>query len=382
MNLHYLCFYTGDTEGSEYHGTVAADIKVGYVAETAKEAGYAVRILALNKTRQKGRQKAKITEQNGIRVRHIASNGGGNFFAKTFNRLSFYCQIIRYFFREVKRGDTVLLYHSMRTTPFLAFLKKFRNIPVILEVEEIYACSADGVQPYYKNEIRAIKKYRDYIFVNDYIPKELGIPEDHWIALYGVYRPVEGKKTEHEGKRVLYAGAIERLNQGAFRAVEAARYLPSDYEMRIIGKGEPQDMEALSQRIQQVNELCGREVVRYDGFRSGGELDRYMLDCDIGLGAYPIQTSYSNYIFPSKLVSYMCRRLKVVTGRAECYENTPFASQWFFYDANDGESIAKAILEAGKDTGEPTENDTILELHRAFLARLISYRQNRNWFHG
>ena len=381
MKLHYLCFYAGDGEGAEYHGNVAADIKVGYVADVAKEAGYDVQIFALNKTRGNGYRKRKVTKQNGIRVKHISSWGSENKLTKILNRLSFYFQIWRYFMWEVKKGDTVLSYHSMRTTPFLAFLKKFRKIPVILEVEEIYACSAEGVQPYYQKEIDSIRKYRDFIFVNDYIPKDLGIPEEHWIALYGVYRPVDGEKTEHKGKKVLYAGAIERLNKGAFTAVEAARYLPADYKMYILGKGEPQDMEALSENIRQVNEACGREVACYDGFRSGKELDRYMLDCDIGLGAYPIKTAYSNYIFPSKLVSYMCRRLKVVTGRSECYENTPFADQWFFYDANDGASIAKAILEAGNDSGRETDCDVILTLHRALVARFNSYRRYREWFH-
>ena len=381
MKLHYLCFYVGAGEESEYHGNVAADIKVGYVADVAKEAGYDVQIFALNKTRGKGRQKVKTTAQNGIRIKHISSWGSENKLTKILNRLSFYMQIWRYFMWEVKKEDTVLLYHSMRTTPFLAFLQKFRKIPVILEVEEIYACSAEGVQPYYQKEIDAIRKYRDFIFVNDYIPKELKIPEANWIALYGVYRPVSGEKTEHEGKKVLYAGAIERLNKGAFTAVEAARYLPADYKLYILGKGEPRDMEALTGNIEAVNKACGREVARYDGFRSGEELDRYMLDCDIGLGTYPILASYSNYIFPSKLVSYMCRRLKVVTGRSECYEHTPFASQWFFYDANDGESIAKAIVEAGQEMSGADGYDTILNLHHALIAQFTSYRQYRKWAH-
>ena len=371
MTLHYFCFFVEEGKENEYHGSVAADLKVKYVANAAKAAGCDVKIFALNKTKTSG-TKSTVTTVDGLTVKHISSRGGKNLFTRIFNRISFYCQIAKYFIRSVGKGDVILLYHSLRVTPFIAFLKKFARRKVVLEVEEIYACAADGVKSYLKKEIKAVKKFDRFIFVNNYIPEDLGVKNENYTALYGVYEAKEMRKIPHNGVRVLYAGAVEKLNKGAFKAVETAQYLPSNYSVHIIGKGTDGDEKDLLAKIENVNKSLGRTAVCFDGFKTGIELDEYMYSCDIGLGAYPIKDKYSNYIFPSKLVGYTCRGLKVVTGRAECYERTPFADNWFFYDSDEPECIAEAIVQAANDTQFSGSGAEIIKsLDENFKQRLI-----------
>lgn len=379
MKLHYICYYYADEERDEYLGHVAANVKVRYVANAAKEAGFEVTVFALNKTKL-CRVKANSTERDGVIVRHVASRGRGNFFVKILNRLHWLWQVICYFFKEVKKDDVVILYHSMNTTPLFAFLKKFKKCKVILEVEEVYACSAKGVLPYYNKEIKKIKKYEDFIFVNGYIPEDLGIDKKKYITLYGSYVVADGEKRPNDGMvSVLYAGAIETLNEGAFKAVEVAEFLPENYTVHIIGSGEKQHVDDLTEKIDRMNAALKRKAVVYDGFRSGKDLDDYMVSCDIGLGTYQIKDRYSNYIFPSKLVSYMCRGLKVVTGRAECYESTPFSADWYFYDEFKSEAIAEAIVRAGSDRKETDSATMIRNLHNEFVKKLAIYRKTKNW---
>ena len=377
--LHYICYYYADEEKDEYLGHVAANVKVRYVANSAKEAGFDVTVFALNKTKLR-RAKANSTERDGVIVRHVASRGGGSFFVKIFNRLYWLWQVVTYFLTKVRKDDVVILYHSMNTTPLFAFLKKFKKCKVILEVEEIYACSAKGVLPYYRKEIKKIKKFEDFIFVNGYIPKDLGIDKKNYITLYGSYVVAKGEKRPKDGiVRVLYAGAIETLNKGAFKAVEVAKFLPEHYIVHIIGSGEKQTVDDLTGKIDRMNAALKRKAVIYDGFLSGKALDDYMAACDIGLGTYRIKDKYSNYIFPSKLVSYMCRGLKVVTGRAECYESTPFADTWYFYDEFTGEAIAEAIVRAGGDGKEADSEAMIRNLHNGFVEKLACYCEKKNW---
>ena len=210
--------------------------------------------------------------------------------------------------------------------------------------------------------------------------KYLKCDPSQYIVVYGAYEKVRDFPKYSDGKiHVVYAGAIETLNRGAFKAIESAQYTSDRIVMHIIGKGCSKDIQTALTLISEVNTRIGAEKVRYDGFFSGEDLDRYLSACHIGLGAYSIKDWYSNFIFPSKLLSYMVHNLKVVTGRSICYEESIIADNWYLYDYDDCECIARTIEKAAFDQIKVSNQVLIEKLDSQLLEEFRELYEKKKW---
>ena len=379
--LFYVGNYVEDDERSGYVCNVASAIKMRYIASAANRGGYRVFLFSLCRKSGKGFIRSVTHKAEQYTVKHIASFAETNILTKIGNRLLLYFQLVRLVI-SLKQDDTVLLYHSLRTSRFFSMAQKLKKLNVILEVEEIYACAADGKKPYYDEEVQLIKSFRKFIFVNDYIPAFFGIPKEQYILAYGAYtyKRVDAERFWDDACHVIYAGAIEKLNRGAFMAVDVAAKLPAGYFVHILGNGTDDCLRELQERIAKVNADAPREKVRYEGFFSGEELDGFLSRCDIGIGTYRIMSDYSNFIFPSKLVNYMCHGLCVVTGRSECYENASIAKDWILYNQNDPEEIAKAIEKANRGDLQTDSAQVIRQYDLAFVKSFKTNMEEGKWY--
>lgn len=377
--LHYIGYCVAGDETKDYTCNVASSLKMHYIADVADRAGFDVRILSMCAA-ARGFSKLRTNKSESIPISHIVSFGGKKIFARIANRILLFIQVVMYLLFSVKKQDVVLLYHSTRLSKICLLVKKIKKLHVVLEVEEIYAYSAEGVKAYEAEELKCIKGFERYIFVNSYIPQYLNIEKERYIVIYGSYRTaVSDAETFSDGKHhVVYAGAIETLNQGAFTAIQTARYLPSDFVVHILGNGTDENLNRAKREIAEINAELGREAVRYEGFMSGQALDDFLCRCDVGLSAYQIKEMYSDFVFPSKLVSYMCHDLNVVTGRSRCYEEAPIAKNWVFYDDNNYESIAHAIQTVFA-SDRSSSADLIQELDNQAVSAFGCLRENGVW---
>ncbi|MBO7519924.1 MAG: hypothetical protein J6T73_04010, partial [Clostridia bacterium] len=325
--FHYIGYCYSENEKNEYKCNVASNIKMHYIASAAQRAEYRVSLLSMCKPNKKTFSPFRTDKSGDIPVKHIAAFRDSNRFINALSLALYEIQLLLYIVFSVRKKDTVLIYHSMRLSGIVSKIMRFRKCHYILEVEELYSFAADGIKTYHEKEKRIINAFDHFLFANGYIPKYLGIPQEKFVTVYGSYLlPESWGEKYNDGKiHCLYAGAVEKLNKGAFRAIEASELLPDNYVLHLIGKGSKQDLEEATELIKAINDRSGYEKIVYDGFYSGAELDEYMSRCDIGIGTYAIQDSYSNFIFPSKLVSYMCHNLKVVTGKSECYIDIPIS---------------------------------------------------------
>ncbi len=378
--LHYIGYCFAKGEEKEYQCNVASNLKMHYVGDAAKRAGYDVIFYSLCKTKKRFQKCKKSNDEGGV-IKHIASFGKNSILSRILNLFLFRLQLICYVLFRVKKTDDVLLYHSVKTTKLVSRLLKIKRCRFILEVEEIFAYAADGIKIYLEQELKNISKFKYFIFVNDYLPQYLNVENGKCVVVYGSYQP-QGKAVAgfEDGKiHVLYAGAIEKLNNGAFVAIEVSRLLPNNFKTHILGKGEEWIVNDAKALIEKINRETGEEKVIYEGFYSGSELDAFMNMCDIGIGTYKIKEGYSNFIFPSKLVSYMCHNLRVVTGRSDCYEKAIIAQNWFFYDTDDYESIANAIVKAGDSDIENNSSKQIEQLDEQLVEQFKNMLITGNW---
>ncbi len=345
--IHYIGYYVDKYNENDYSYNVPGLKKMQYVAASLKSTGEDLSVFSVCRKKSKGRLPAKsLVTDEGYNLTYRVTSFGG-LFEKVIDKLQFNREITRYIKTRVKDNDTVVVYHSVNLTRRLTKHLKKKNINWILEVEELYGYGASFDNPNVHKEIEDIKKFPKHIFVNNVLPDFLGISQNYTVC-YGAYIAQEKPDiVPHDKVRVVYAGTIEQSKIGAYTAVEAARYLPSTYEMHIAGFGTEQSIAKLKDMIEENNRLGGCQIA-YHGKLDGKELSDLLFSCEIGLSTYIIRLPFSNCVFPSKLTTYVCHGLKVVIGRSENFEKAEIAKGWTYYDENEPSSIAHAIEKSAK----------------------------------
>lgn len=344
--IHYIGNFV-DPESTElYSYNVPGMKKMEYVIAKLRQTGESITVLSLCRGRKRGFHAAKYQEiDNGSLHLQYRASCVGNKMSSMFDLLLYKFQLYYYVLTKVKPEDTVVIYHSVRSTHTLAKIKKIRNANWILEVEEIYGYGAAYDNPHVGSEIADIKTFEKFIFVNNVLPKMLDVSKNYTVC-YGAYLPLTIPKHSNDGIiRVVYAGTIENSKVGAYTAVNAARYLPANYEMHIAGFGNEESINKLKSMIEANNAEYDCKI-KYHGKLEGKDLDDLLFSCDIGLSTYVIRLPFSNCVFPSKLTTYVCHGLKVVIGRSENFEKAEIANGWTYYEENTGAAIAEGIIRA------------------------------------
>lgn len=346
--VHYIGWYIAKEDEGLYTGNVPGALKMRYVNQMLLQTGYQVSILSLADKKCKVFSSSETKSNDGGNLKYVANLICSNKLLKKINSWLRQIQFTLYILFNVKKEETIVLYHSVEYTKIMANLKKFIRRNVIIEVEEVYGYSAVEDKPWVNAEIEAIKKMDYFILVNDGMKKTLALPEYKCVVSYGVgFIPERTADRFDDGKiHVIYAGTIEAKKRGAFTAVETAEFLPENYLLHIIGFGNDTNMSLLKEKIINVNEKAGYEKVRYDGYYSGEELDKFLFRCHIGLSSNVMRPNFANHSFPSKVITYMCHDLSVVLGYAEAFYKVELSTGWTFYKEFTPEQIANAIIGA------------------------------------
>lgn len=343
--VHYFGYMVDEINAKNYSHNVPGNKKMHYVRSALLKVCDEVKVFSACRTSKKGViRKKEIIDKNNQYIYYRPSAHGG-FLFKVLDRFLFKQQLSKYIRKEIKDGDTVVIYHSVRLTHILIKLLKKRKVNTILEVEELYGYGASYDNPNVDKEIEDIKHFKKHIFVNDILPEFLKVDSDYTVC-YGVYDFKERPSTYNRDKiRVVYAGTIENSKVGAYTAVEMAKHLSDKYELHIAGFGTNDSIEKLKGLIEEnnKNECC---QIIYHGKLDGDDLSSLLFSCEIGLSTYVIRLPFSNCVFPSKLTTYVCHGLKVVIGRAENFERARIAEGWVYYEDNKPESIATAVEKA------------------------------------
>ncbi len=340
--VYYIGGYTEDAYADAFFHSVPGKLKLKYVYDKIVQNGQDAKIISL--CHKEKRIKAKSTDK----IKYFFSIPKRNKYIKILNLWLIRLQLLFTYLFQIKKEDTVVLYHSYTYTHFFCFLRKLKKVPAILQVEEVYGFSATGHLPYLEKEIRDIRSFDRAIFVNDYIPKELGFQDKSYVVSYGVCNltPPETDLEFRDGKiHALYAGTIEEKKLGGFSAARAAEFLPDDFRVDIYGFGTEDSLDKLRGIIAEVNGKAGFEKVRYLGYVTDARLSVKMGAYDIGLSTNIIEPDFANNTFPSKTINYMSHGLSIVSGYAEVFDGIPLTKHWSFFREFTPRAIAKAIMD-------------------------------------
>lgn len=341
--MKYLAFYDTDSNKAENRNYVlAATNKLSYMFEAMHKADLDFEVISASGTLNKGPVSSKkATLFEGVSLWLPASLGVCwkplCVLGRTFIKTQLLIKLLK-----MKKGETLVVYHSLYYMNLVKLIKRIKNIRLVLEVEEIYGdvIEKDKVS---KKEYDFCKLADAYIFPTALLDEKINTEKKPSVIIHGTYRVEEilADKFSDGKTHIVYAGTLDPRKGGTV-AVATGEFLDQGYHIHILGFGNENDKETLLKEIQRVSNLSKCKVT-FDGLLSGEDYIRFIQSCHIGLSPQNPNAKFNGTSFPSKILSYMANGLRVVSIRIPAIENSAIGKYICYYDEQTPEKIAEAI---------------------------------------
>ena len=367
--IFYVGYYDTDNNQSENRNYVlAATNKMTYICSALNRAGWEVEIVSASGTRNRtGCPGGLVSISDGTILRRFPDIGAGNVFKRVLSRNLMRGRLFWYLFRNTKRDDPVLAYHSLGYIGMLRFLKKIKGIRLLLEVEEIYG-DVTGQDKDRRREMKLFHEADAYIFPTELLEETVNQAGKPSVIIYGTYQVEKDRKcnifrenhqSEHEKMiHCVYAGTFDPRKGGAVAAAPAAEYLPENYHIHILGFGNATEVQNMKDLISELSKKSKAKIT-YDGLLSGEDYIRFIQSCDIGLSTQNPDAEFNATSFPSKILSYMANGLRVVSIRIPAIERSAVGGQLYYYNEQTPRKIAEAIKKV--DFSQPYDSCQLIK---------------------
>lgn len=377
----YVGFYDTPEHSHESRDTApAATDKMDYIIDVLTEIGYEVEIVSASVTRGKRRQPGRVTEiRSGVWLRQFPTLPWGNKLQRIASVVYSKWRMFYFLLRHTKRGENVVVYHSLGYNQLVEIAHRLRGFRLVLEVEEIYADQTIKSTPTTWMERLTIARADAYLYSTQLLRSAIDHGDRPHVVVHGTYRPaptVANSLAPVDDKvHVVYAGVVD-THKGSFRAVDAARHLTGDYRLHIIGFGSNAAMKGLQDRIETVNKESKCQV-SYDGLLRGVAYESFLQSCRIGVIGQSGRSTFANTSFPSKILSYMANGLTVVSDRFGAVEQSALGNSLVYTTGESAEHLANAIMRAATEPRDSRQ--VLLDLHSGFAAEMreLLLSQNR-----
>lgn len=300
--VNYAAYYS--TKDSGRVKNYAGEDKVDYICKAINEIGEAVLILSNAKTT--GKSYAKKEKQHlfeSTDLLYFSSLPRRGIVLHAIDVIWGYIQLLIFVLLKVKETDTVLVYHSLGYRGLWALLRRIKRFKYILEVEELFQTIKASNSGYKKHE-RNVFKYPDaFFFSNALLEEEINKGHKPAVIINGVYKANERQMKPRGVVKAVYAGSLEK-QKGVDYIIPVADYLPTGYEIHIIGFGSDSDVNRIENLIAQT-----KGNVSYDGVFKGEAYSEFLQSCSIGLCIQDENDEFNKYEYPSKIFSYLANGL-------------------------------------------------------------------------
>ncbi|MBR6737917.1 MAG: hypothetical protein IKL82_06150 [Clostridia bacterium] len=341
--MKYLCYYDkNQNEGRNY--VLAATNKIDYIAEVLAKNIEPVEIVSFSCSSNKGNFNERYeTLKDGITLRLFKAKKRKNVFQKIIATVYSFFAPLFYLLKNVKKGEKIIVYHSLSNMKVIRIAKAIKKFKLILEVEEIYGDVTNN-QKTVKNEFDYFSISDGYIFPTILLNEKINHQNKPYAIVHGTYnvQPELSKKFADGKIHCVYAGTFDMRKGGAILAVKSCEYLSSNYHVHIIGFGSENDKNLLLMEIERINAL-GKCIVTYDGLYDGEDYIKFIQSCHIGLSTQNSNAKFNDSSFPSKVLSYLANGLRVVTAKIKVLETSEINNLLYYYNDSVPKNIANAI---------------------------------------
>jgi len=373
--VFYLSFYyknESDTTLRTY--SLAGASKADYICQCLLDDGYEVEIISpCVATEGKFLPSETVVYPNRLKLRLFASLRAKTKVGRAFRRIFTQCSVFTYLIRHLKQHETLIVYHSLYYCGIVRLVKWITKCNLVLEVEEIYSDVMENGQKKRAKEISFFKCADSYIFPTELLADSINDSTKKQVIVHGIYNC----STIHQGEKTdgfihcVYAGTLDPRKGGAMAAVAVANHLPATYCIHILGRGSTRQTHELLTQIEQTNQTSQCKVT-YDGVLTGEAFSQFLCSCHIGLSTQNPNALFNNTSFPSKILTYLCNGLKVVSAKIPVVEQSAISAEITFYEEQTPETVADAILNVKLDGNDSKDLIRKLDLEcKKELAQLI-----------
>lgn len=345
----YVGYYDILRDGKQIRNySLAAAKKMGFVFDSIAELGYHVDIISPSFIKTRDSIKTNQTREElkpNIDLVLTPSWGAKNKLSRIARVLRSEIWLFTYLLKNAGENEPVFVYHNYALSLPVLAAQKIKKFHLILEIEEQYSMVWQ-LTPYqkWKEDLLLKKGKKDTLVVSELLADKLGI--ENPIVSYGSYSAYKGiipERSYDNGKIVLiYTGSIDKVKGSAFTAIEAMKYLPENYELKISGPISEKDRKDFNDAVTKINSESNRKAVEYMGLLDENEYEQLLLSANIALNPQK-EGGFGQYLFPSKILTYMSYGLPVVSTKGESITRSEVADLITFADDYSGESVAKAI---------------------------------------
>jgi hypothetical protein len=365
--VHYLSLRNIEAFANEKRRNPPSGQKQDYIIQALNDIGYRINYVSFSESMNNRVYMPKKKKLSNMLTFFLCPHIPG----KYRESISFRWFAHVYANMHIKEGDIILAYHTncMRNDILQSVAHK-KKCTLVYEVEEIYAYIQEKVNysdvEFEKNYLRGADKY---IYCTESLAQEVNVDNKPYVIVEGYYKYSRCNITGFiDGKiHCVYAGIIDMVTGGAFRVVDACKYLPKNYVVHICGYGLTNE---LLKKIDTQKKECDCDII-FEGLITGDNYTSFLSRCDIGLCVRSMREDYCMASFPSKLLSYLSCGLRVVACRIQVVEKSKTAGYLTFYDEDTPEAIAEAIMRV--DVNQPYDTKELMEnLDSAFKQDLKS----------
>lgn len=348
--IKYICYYDMPGARIKRNYVLSATNKLDYIWRVLNRAGYTVEVISASNCVDPKIQYVKGSVQKigeNISLKLFPGMGG----PKILQVLGRYWLLICFFvwfLIHVRKGEKIIVYHSLGYCKLLSILKSLTGCYLIGEIEELYQDVSPQKKAVRRAEFEFIYKCDAYIFPTYLLNDKLNQAKKPNVIVHGIYEvePSRGVKWNDSDIHVVYAGTFDP-NKGVTAAVAAAEYLPKGYHIHVCGFGSERDTECLMRIIKETNAKT-EATVTYDGLMSGESFICFLQKCQIGLCTQNPEASFNMSSFPSKILTYLSNGLRVVSIRIPAIEFSGVGDCISYYDTQSSKEIAEAIIRCKK----------------------------------
>lgn len=377
--IKYFSYYGCQDPSRRRDNSLAADTKIDYIIEVLNRIGYDVDHISPAPASTSNFQTGFVEHRKCNSFRYFSSFRKGGRLLRAINYRFINLQLVLWCLFNIKRGEQILVYHSLGYDSLFIKLKKLKSIRIIGEIEEIYQDVAKQKPNQERNEFRFFDICDKYIFPTHLLNKKLNPCGKPYVLIYGIYtvEPLRNVKWSDDDIHVIYAGTFDPNKGGAIAAVTSAAFLPKEYHVHICGSGRENEKETIIKTIEEIN-ASSEATVTYDGLLKGEDFILFLQKCHIGLSTQNPNAAFNATSFPSKILTYLANGLRVVSIRIPVVEQSGVSQCISYYNDQSPNVIADAIRYAcEKNIADPVT--TLHQLDEQFekeMLNLLSIKHN------
>lgn len=247
------------------------------------------------------------------------------------------------------------------------------HLEIIGEIEEIYQDVKNSFsESKKKSEFEFIENCTKYILPSILLGNKINKSGKPELIVHGVYKETcrYYGKFEDNKIHVVYAGTFDPNKGGAQIALDAAKYLNSNFHLHLIGFGSQDDLNNIFRAIETIEQHASA-TVSYDGLLRGREFDSFLQKCHIGLSPQNPEDDFNDTSFPSKVLTYMANGLKVVSFKIKVLTTSKLDNLLYYPSEFSPKALADTIMTI--DVNSACNGNMLHELDAKFKTDLKSF---------